>query len=61
MCAAAGKWCLDCRWLEIRLRLQGSSYYWCRSRDLALKGSILNRRGCKKYEADPRRGPPVAN
>ncbi|MBI4346635.1 MAG: hypothetical protein HY553_07250 [Elusimicrobia bacterium] len=45
--------CFDCRWLEIRLRLGGASYYWCHHKRLALRTSILGRRACKDFS--PRR------
>lgn len=44
-------WCMDCRWLSVRVSVAGSCAYWCRVTDLRLQGPVTWRQACDRFVA----------
>jgi len=42
-------WCLDCRWLSIRVPVDGSTAYFCESNKTPLAGAVTWRRPCDRF------------
>ena len=43
------KYCLNCRYLELRPAGDGSAFYWCLTKAISPGKSVLGRRACVDY------------
>lgn len=42
-------WCMDCRWLAVRVSVARSCAYWCRATDNRLQGPVTWKQACERF------------
>lgn len=51
--SSAGHYCMECRWLDLRIDFDLGSNYWCLKKERVLKGAISQRPACADYASPP--------
>ncbi|MBI4422926.1 MAG: hypothetical protein HY554_04335 [Elusimicrobia bacterium] len=49
MRANSRAWCIDCRWVSIRVPLDGGSAYWCEASERRLEGKVAWQPACERF------------